>query len=145
MYLEECYQKILLEDFCPVVLPFFETIGPVDVGKWPQNNPIERLLSIELALMDDQDTSTFCCDGIVPVQIVVKKNLIKFWGHIWWLNAPENHPRNRSGKDPFYAEISKKGRQISIPLMLFGDYAKLPIDKYYWPEMSIEWIFEITR
>lgn len=81
-------------------------------------------------MSEDEQTSLFCSDGIVPVQIVVEQNVIKFWGAAWWIDCPTDHPRNKSGKDPFYAEIKKKDQQVSIPLMLFGDYGQLQLDKY---------------
>ncbi len=69
---------------------------------------------------------------------------MRFWGFIWWLETHKAYPMNESGKDPFYAEFRKEDGHVRLSKMCFGDYDMTDIDKVWWYDEGLNWVYEFN-
>lgn len=89
---------------------------------------------------------SFGADDIIPLKILVfQKDIIKYWGKIYWLSTPNNHECFRDYQDPFYGAFKISNQQLEIIEILFGDYAKTDLEDITWVNRidDIEWMHEL--
>ena len=128
--------------------PYFEFDGKLELSK---NDPslensdvFARILNCNLILSEDKQDAYFGADSINAQQVIVEENgLMKFWGKIHWLSIRNGHESYKEGLDPFYAELILNNNNIQFKTMKFGDYLKTNIDKNWWFDMELNWIYII--
>lgn len=127
--------------------PYFKFSGNLDLSKTdPTTNngdTLARILNSVLTLTDDDQDSYFGADSIVAQQVHVENNnFMRFWGRIFWLSTPKNHHSYKPNYDPFYGEFKLDKNRIQIVKMKFGDYDRTNLDKVWWFDMELDWVYE---
>lgn len=143
---KENYNK-LIDNLLPIIKPFFNFKGKLDLS---QHDPTEntssllaRLLDCKITIEDNENANSFCADDILAKQVIVEEDgLLKFWGIIYWLETPQEYEINKTGQDPFYAELRIVNDTLKIERMRCGDYNLTNVDRYWWFDMEMNWIYE---
>lgn len=140
--------RTLLNIFKPIIKPYFNFNGKIDLSQYDPtyetSNTLAGMLDCQIALKDANNAIYFCADDILAKQIIIEENnMIKFWGIVYWLETPKDYEINKTGQDPFYAEFKLKNGVVSIIKMKCGDYNLTNLDKVWWFDLDLNWIFEL--
>lgn len=139
-------KEILFES----IKPYFSFSGDLDLSK---NDPtrdigdtLARIVSSSLTLTENENDSYFGADSIIAQKVIIENNdLMRFWGKIFWLSTPNGHQSYKSGYDPFYGEFELQENGIKISKMKFSDYKMTNLDKVWWFDLELDWIYEFEE
>ncbi|MDJ1504850.1 hypothetical protein [Xanthocytophaga agilis] len=143
---KENYNSLINKLF-PIIKPIFNFKGKLDLS---QHDPTEQtssllayLLDCKIAIEDNENAKHFCADDILTKQVIIEEDgLMRFWGTIYWLDTPHEYEINKTGQDPFYAELRIVNNRLKIERMKCGDYNLTNVDRYWWFDMEMDWIYE---
>lgn len=130
--------------------PYFIFSGNLDLSK---NDPtrengytLARLVNASLVLSENENDSYFGADSVLAQKVVVENhNFMRFWGKIFWLSTPKGHKSYKHGYDPFYGEFELEESHIRIVKMKFSDYQVTNLDRVWWFDMELDWIYEFEE
>lgn len=129
------------------ILAYFKFNDKIDLVENDLTNETSTLLASfldrKLEIHDPEYGKYFTADDVMPSMVVANHNRISFWGYTYWLSTPNDYPINRSGKDPFYCEFSMENDQLTIPIICSGDNDLINIDKTWWFDIEMNWIYKI--
>jgi len=126
--------------------PYFKQQGKVELF----NNELSQeaayaLISLVqnlIAIADNPKAKYFGADTIIAHQIIITNNTMHFWGKIYWLETHSDYIVNQSGRDPMFATFTLQQDAIAVQAIKFGDYSATNIDKVWWFDMELDWIYE---
>lgn len=129
--------------------PYFSFSGKLDLSV---NDPsvenadtLARILNVMCKLANNEG-SMFGADSIIGQQVIVEEqHVIKYWGKIFWLQIPANHTSYKPSYDPFYGEFQLKKDKIQIVNLKFGDHKCTNLDKVWWFDMRLDWLYELEE
>ncbi|WP_299245384.1 hypothetical protein [uncultured Aquimarina sp.] len=130
--------------------PYFKFDGKLDLSTINptvnNGDTLARILNSTLILTEDEQDSYFGADSVTALQVIIENNkLMKFWGRIFWLSIPSNHQSYKPAYDPFYGEFQLTEREIQVLEMKFGDYNRTNLEKVWWFDMELDWMYEFEK
>ncbi|MDJ1471477.1 hypothetical protein QNI19_27320 [Cytophagaceae bacterium DM2B3-1] len=137
----------LIDKLFPAIKPWFNFKGKLDLSHYDITNKtsslLASLLEYKITIEDNKNANSFCADDILAKQVIVEEDgLLKFWGIIYWLDTPPEYEINKTGQDPFYAEMRIVNDTLKIEWIKCGDYNLTNVDRYWWFDMEMDWIYE---
>ncbi len=140
----------LKEFFFESIKPYFLFSGNLDLAKndsiMETGDILARIVNSSLTLTENEKDSFFGADSVIAQKVIIENHeSMKFWGKILWLSTPSGHKSYKSGYDPFYAEFRLKEDGIVISKMKFSDYKITNLDKVWWFDMELDWMYEFEE
>lgn len=130
--------------------PYFNFEGKLDLSKTDPTREngdfLARILNSTILLAGDEQDFYFGADTVTAQQVKIEKNgLMRFWGRICWLSIRNDHQSYKPGYDPFYGEFKLDKNEIQIVKMKFGDHEQTNLDRIWWFDMDLDWMYEFEK
>ncbi|AXG71827.1 hypothetical protein KORDIASMS9_04085 [Kordia sp. SMS9] len=140
---------LLKDSLFESLTPYFAFSGKLDLSV---NDPsgeiadtLARILNAVCKLVNEK-AALFGADSILAQQVIVEENrILKYWGKIFWLLTPSTHKSYKPSLDPFYGEFLLKDNEIQILNLKFGDQNCTNLDKIWWFDMQLDWVYEFEQ
>lgn len=137
----------LIEVLDESLKPFLKYEGNLDLSKVDptvdNGDTLARIINSLLKLTEDEQDNYFGADSVIAQKVEIERNeVIRLWGKIFWLSIPENYESYKEGYDPFYGGFQLVQDKLQIMEIRFGDYDKTNLDKIWWFDLELNWIYE---